>query len=80
MSLRKNLNNEAEIQKRIRAIELCGKNCGPHHYIPIEWIERNDEIKNIKVKQVTRFICTTCFVNISTTTLLQNYENVSCED
>jgi hypothetical protein len=65
--------DEAKAQKLRKAIELCGKNMGPHDYIPIEWRE------NDNVKRVTRFLCRICFSNVNIGTLLSNYPDVSTE-
>jgi hypothetical protein len=54
------------------SIELCGKNRGPHDYIPIEWMITATS------KRVTRFLCRTCFCNIATMTLLNRYKDISC--
>jgi hypothetical protein len=67
--------DEAEARRRRESIELCGKNRGPHDYIPIEWkfIGSSPE----KSKRVTRLLCRTCFSNISVSTILENYPDVS---
>jgi hypothetical protein len=46
-----------------------------HDYIPIEWkfIGSSPE----KSKRVTRLLCRTCFSNISVSTILENYPDVS---
>lgn len=60
--------------RRIReAIELCGKNRGPHDYIPIEW--RSDS--NVNIKRVTRFLCRVCFNTVDTCTLISMYKDIS---
>ena len=69
----------AEAKKKKDAIELCGKNLGPHHYIPIEWKTVHEEGMMIAVKRVTRFLCTVCFCNVTTKTFLDNYPSVSQE-
>lgn len=63
--------DEAEARKIREAIELCGKNRGPHDYVPIEWIT----IEN--AKRVTRFLCRVCFCNVNTSTLIANYKDIS---
>lgn len=67
--------DELEARKRREAIELCGKNRGPHDYIPIEWVTSGDKVTT--EKRVTRFLCRVCFCNIATATLLENYNTVS---
>jgi len=63
-----------EIQRKREAIELCGKNRGPHHYMPIEWRTIKGDVE---IKRVTRLICKICFANVTIKTLLQNYPDVS---
>ena len=63
--------DEIEARKLREAIELCGKNRGPHDYIPIEWIDTEN------VTRVTRFLCRVCFNNVNTSTLIEAYSDVS---
>ena len=65
--------DEADARKKREAIELCGKNRGPHDYVPIEW--RSDP--EAQPERVTRFLCRVCFCNVNTSTLIANYANVS---
>lgn len=65
--------DELEIRKRKEAIELCGKNRGPHDYIPIEW--RTDP--ETFTERVTRLLCRVCFCNISVGTLIEHYSTVT---
>jgi hypothetical protein len=62
-----------ELEARIRreAIELCGKNRGPHDYIPIEWASAEGK------KRVTRLFCRVCFCNISMKDLIENYRTLT---
>lgn len=69
--------DELEARKIREAIELCGKNRGPHNYIPIEWTSTLNESDNILVKRVTRFLCNVCFKNVNVSTLLSTYSDVS---
>lgn len=63
--------DEIEARKIRDAIEKCGKNMGPHDYIPIEWMTSGD------YKRVTRFLCRVCFNSVNTSTLLGSYKDVS---
>lgn len=64
--------DEQQIRRKKEAVELCGKNRGPHDYIPIEFNE--SEISNgVKIKRVTRILCRTCFANVSIKNLLDAY-------
>ena len=67
--------DEAEARKKREEIELCGKNRGPHDYIPIEYMY--SEENGTRYKRVTRFICRVCFNNVTTSTLLKMYKDVS---
>jgi hypothetical protein len=62
--------DEIEARKKKDAIELCGKNRGPHDYIPIEWFTNNN------FQRVTRLICRVCFNNIAMNVLLENYPEI----
>lgn len=63
--------DEQLAQQKREAIELCGKNRGPHDYMPIEWQLTPTS------KRVTRLLCRICFSHISVGTLLANYKDVS---
>lgn len=70
--------NRAHDEKKARelkeAIELCGKNRGPHDYIPIEWFTTS-----LNFERVTRLLCRTCFRNISMKYLLENYPEINSD-
>ena len=70
--------DEADAKKKRELIELCGKNRGPHDYIPIEWFNVKDE-KGLEYKRVSRFLCRVCFNHVNTVTLLKMYNDVSVE-
>ena len=69
--------DEMQARKIREAIELCGKNRGPHDYIPIEWMYVSATETTPKFKRITRFLCRVCFCNVDTTTLISSYKNVS---
>jgi hypothetical protein len=58
-------------RERREKVELCGKNRGPHDYIPIQWVTDNN------IKRVTRLLCRTCFCTVSMSCLVTHYEDVS---
>lgn len=58
--------DERVMRDRKEAVELCGKNRGPHDYIPIEWL------KNEFTERVTRLLCRICFKHISVYNILEN--------
>lgn len=69
--------DDLETRKKREAIELCGKNRGPHDYIPIEWsIIMVDKSSN-SIEKVTRLLCRICYCNVRISTLLENYDDVS---
>lgn len=70
--------DEAEARKKRELIELCGKNRGPHDYIPIEWFYSKDD-KGIQYKRISHFLCRVCFCNVNTSTLLKMYNDVSAD-
>lgn len=63
--------NEREMREKKEAVELCGKNRGPHDYIPIEWLSTATS------KRVTRMMCRICFNHISMVNILENSREVS---
>ncbi len=63
--------DEVERRKKIDAVEKCGKNMGPHHFMPIETTQTDNVIR------VTRLLCSVCYCNVSTKMLLSNYPEVS---
>jgi len=70
--------DEAEARKKRELIELCGKNRGPHDYIPIEWFYIKDE-HGVEYKRVSKLLCRVCFCNVTTATLMKMYRDVSSE-
>jgi len=70
--------DEMEARKLRETIELCGKNRGPHDYIPIEWFYTEKD--GIQYKRVSRFLCRVCFANINTSTLIATYKDISVTD
>ena len=62
--------NELEARKKRDAVEVCGKNRGPHDYIPIEWLKTESS------ERVTRLFCRTCFCHVSIKDLMANYPEV----
>ena len=69
--------DEADARRKRELIELCGKNRGPHDYIPIEHMYVEE--KEAKYKRATRFLCRVCFCNVRTSTLLKMYKDVSVD-
>lgn len=62
--------DELAARKIKDAREKCGKNMGPHDYIPIEFS------KTATAERVTRLMCRVCFCNVAVMTLLENYPEV----
>jgi hypothetical protein len=58
-----------EARKLRESVELCGKNRGPHDYIPIEWN------KTETAERVTRLFCRICFSHVSVASLLEAYKD-----
>ena len=63
--------DELEKKQKKDKVELCGKNRGPHDYIPIEWSITKTS------KRVTRLLCRTCFVHVSVGEIVCNYSSAS---
>jgi hypothetical protein len=63
--------DERAFREKKEAVELCGKNRGPHDYIPIEWL------KTATSERVTRMMCRICFNHITMMNILENSREVS---
>ena len=61
----------AKIRERKEAVELCGKNRGPHDYMPISWT------MTATSKHVTRMMCRICFSHVAISHLMENVPEVS---
>lgn len=70
--MRSPLLNQKDYEKKIDAIQLCGKNRGPHDYLPIAW----NYTKDPEAKYVTALLCRVCFNRIKMTTIIENFEEV----
>jgi hypothetical protein len=72
--------DQKELQRKLDAINKCGKNMGPHDYIPIEWTYTSlldgKIIEGLSFKRVTKMMCRTCFVYIEVSTLMKMYGEV----
>jgi len=69
--------DEAEARRIRESIELCGKNRGPHDYVPIEKVTKSDMETSESIERVTRFLCRVCFNTINTSTLISMYKDIS---
>ena len=76
MNLNRAHDERVEREKK-EAVELCGKNRGPHDYIPIAWTKSNYDGGEFIGKRVTRLLCRTCFRNVSISYLLENYPEIN---
>jgi len=68
--------DEAEARRKREAIELCGKNRGPHDYVPIEWFTAKNT-EGADTERVSRFLCRVCFNTVNTSTLISLYKDIS---
>lgn len=69
--------DELEARKKREAIELCGKNRGPHDYIPIEWMITAPSGNLPQMERVTKLLCRICFCNVKTSTLIEAYTEIT---
>lgn len=67
--------DDLEAKKKRDAIEKCGKNGGPHDYVPIETI-RDMQSSVYQIDRVSRFLCRVCFRSIQTSVLLELYDEI----
>jgi hypothetical protein len=56
---------QREYDDKVKAITLCGRNMGPHDYIPMSWI------KSASSEHVSMLLCRVCFVRVNTETLMK---------
>lgn len=63
--------SQADYDKKIAKIKLCGQNMGSHAYQPVSWIESGKE------KHVTMFMCTVCFTRVQVKTLYEQFEEAT---
>lgn len=64
--------DQKELNRKLEAINKCGKNMGPHDYIPIQWFKNEQSGE----EYVERFMCRVCFVNVKVSTLMKMYGEV----
>ena len=60
--------NQKEYERKIETVTLCGKNRGPHDYIPVAWSNKEGQ------EWVTMFMCRVCFTRVSNKTLIDNFD------
>lgn len=70
---------QKDYDKRINDIKLCGRNMGPHDYIPVRWmIESEDSSESkLQTKEVTHFMCRICFAKVNMKTILKEFPDLS---
>lgn len=62
--------NQRDWDKKLEGVSTCGRNRGPHHYIPISWTHTEN------TKSVTYLMCRVCFARVSMRTLVANFPEV----
>lgn len=67
--------DQVELDRKIAKIEKCGKNMGPHDYMPIQWMKTQDKDK-VSCERVTLLMCRVCFVYVDVQTLMRMYGEV----
>lgn len=69
--MRNDIIDKKEYERRISIIQTCGRNRGPHDYIPIAWFGTEED------KQVTHFMCKVCMIRVSMKTLLKHFHEAT---
>lgn len=64
--------DQQEWEWKVGAVELCGKNRGPHDYLPIEWLTQEIPERG-KLEMVTKFMCRICLHRLSIETVQDFY-------
>lgn len=54
-------------EKALDDLRCCGRNRGPHDYIPVKWV-RDGEIEHVK-----EIMCRICFQRVNMKTLYENF-------
>jgi len=65
--------SQKQFDRKIDEITLCGKNRGPHDYIPMSWI------KSATSEHVSHLLCRICFTRINVQTLTQLFPEVGAD-
>lgn len=65
---RQQLMTQQEYDKKLDAIKVCGTNRGPHSFIPVAWVKKDNE------EMVTTLMCTVCFTRVNTKTLYEHFK------
>lgn len=73
---RQQLMTQQEYDKKLDAIKVCGTNRGPHDYIPVAWVKRDNELKKNSEEMVTTLMCRICFCRVNTNTLYEHFREV----
>jgi len=60
-------NDKLEYDRRKQAVMLCGRNMGPHAYIPMSWIRTDTS------EHVAHLLCTVCFTRVNVETLYKHF-------
>ena len=61
---------QKELDRKLDMITLCGKNRGPHDYIPMTWI------KTTTAEHVSHLLCRTCFQRIKLDTISKYFPEI----
>lgn len=68
--MRSTMLTREDYDKMIDRVSLCGKNRGPHDYIPIK------KVIEQKVESVTMFMCRVCFNRVSMDLLVEHFDEI----
>ena len=62
-----------DYDKQIDKIMLCGRNRGPHDYVPTNWIKNKD------TESISYFMCKVCFNRVSMQTLVEHFPEIKID-
>jgi hypothetical protein len=65
--------SQKDYEKRLDAISVCGKNRGPHDWIPVRW--HTDAVTAIK--EITHLMCRVCYNKVNVATLIREFSDLS---
>jgi hypothetical protein len=61
---------QKQLDRKIDEITLCGKNRGPHDYIPVTWIKVKES------EHVSHLLCRICFQRINVDTIAKHFPEI----
>lgn len=71
--MRSTMLTREDYDKMIDKVTLCGRNRGPHDYIPIR------KVTEQKMENVTMLMCRVCFSRVSMDLLMEHFDEIKLD-